>query len=159
VARGEGRTGVGRENFVGRQDQCNKGRWRCTGTSLNDAGVTMVQSADLGGRPLPGWRSGVARAGGRSSWRTRCGCGDKISFGPGIGAVKRLNEPTANVPQASSAVAIAVGPSILTLRATNCRVGCASSQRAEGVSPLEREMGLGVDDFDYRSLFSFDPGL
>jgi hypothetical protein len=44
-----------------------------------------------GRRSLPGWRAGVARAGGRSSWRTRCGCGDKHSFGPGRRAVKRLN--------------------------------------------------------------------
>jgi hypothetical protein len=43
-------------------------------------------------------------------------CGDKHSFGPGRRAVKRLNEPTAEEPQAPSAVAIAVGPSILTLR-------------------------------------------
>jgi hypothetical protein len=35
-----------------------------------------------GGCPLPGWRAGVARAGGRSSWRTRWACGDKHSFGP-----------------------------------------------------------------------------
>jgi hypothetical protein len=69
-----------------------------------------------GGRPLPGWRSGVARAGGRSSWRTRCGCGDKHSIGPGRGAVKRLNGPMAMMPQAPSAWAIAVGLSSLTLR-------------------------------------------
>jgi hypothetical protein len=43
------------------------------------------------GRPLPGWRAAVARAGGRSSSRTRCGCGDKHSFGPRRRAVKRLN--------------------------------------------------------------------
>ncbi len=70
-----------------------------------------------GGRPLPGWRAGVARAGGRSSWRTRCGCGDKHSFGPGRRAVKRLNGPMAEEPQAPSAWAFAVGLSNLTLRA------------------------------------------
>src|ERR1022692_1461078 len=77
----------------------------------------MGQFADLGGRSLPGWRAGVARAGGRSSWRPRCGCGNKHSFGPGRRAVKRLNGPTAMMPQASSAWAIAVGLSNLTLRA------------------------------------------
>jgi hypothetical protein len=69
-----------------------------------------------GGRPLPGRRAAVARAGGRSSWRTRCGCGDKHSFGPGRRAVKRLNGSMAKEPQTSSAAAIAVGLSILTLR-------------------------------------------
>jgi hypothetical protein len=44
-----------------------------------------------GGRSLPGWRSGVARAGGRSSWRTRCGCGDKHRFGPQRPPVKCLD--------------------------------------------------------------------
>jgi len=57
-------------------------------------GCSDGQSADLGDAPLPGWRAGVARAGGRSSWRTRCGCGDKHSFGPRRGSVKRLNGPT-----------------------------------------------------------------
>src|ERR1019366_2950289 len=61
-------------------------------------------------------QAGVARAGGRSSWRTRCGCGDKHSFGPGRRAVKRLNEPMAKEPQAPFAWAIAGGLSNLTLR-------------------------------------------
>jgi hypothetical protein len=52
-----------------------------------------------GGRPLPGWRAGVARVGGRRSWLTRCGRGDKHSFGPRRRAVKRLNNPMAKVPQ------------------------------------------------------------
>jgi len=79
-------------------------------------------AAELGARvdeaiaSPPGRRSGVARAGGPSSWRTRCGYGDKHSFGPGSRAVKRLNEPMAMMPQAASAVAIAIGLSILTLR-------------------------------------------
>jgi hypothetical protein len=59
----------------------------------------MEQSADLG-TPMRGWRAGVARAGGRSSWPTRCGHGDKNSFGPGRRAVKRLNGPTSKQPQA-----------------------------------------------------------
>jgi hypothetical protein len=69
-----------------------------------------------GGRPLPGWRAGVARAGGRSSWWTRCGCGDKHSFGPRRRAVNRINGPMAKEPQALSAWAFAVGLSILSLR-------------------------------------------
>jgi hypothetical protein len=69
-----------------------------------------------GRRSLPGWRAVVARAGGRSSWRTRCGCGDKHSFGPGRRAVKRLNGPMAKEPQPASAWAFAVGLSNLTLR-------------------------------------------
>jgi hypothetical protein len=69
-----------------------------------------------GGRSLPGWRAGVARAGGRSSWRTRCGCGDKHSFGPQRRAVKRLNGLVAKVTQAPCVWAIAVGLSNLTLR-------------------------------------------
>jgi hypothetical protein len=69
-----------------------------------------------GRRSLPGWRAGVARAGGRSSWWTRCGCSDKHRLGTGRRAVKRLNGPMAMMPQASSAWAFAVGLSNLTLR-------------------------------------------
>jgi hypothetical protein len=85
-----------------------------------------------GGHPLPGWRAGVARAGGRSSWRTRCGCGDKHSFGPGRRAVKRLNGPMAKEPQASSAWAFAVGLSNLTLREFACLVAVISGVGARG---------------------------
>jgi hypothetical protein len=106
------------------------------GTALSGGSAVVTQDApeafptmhfadgtpDLGARvdeaigSPPGRRSGVARAGGRSSWWTRCGCGDKHSFGPGRRAVKRLNGPMAMMPQASSAWAFAVGLSILTLR-------------------------------------------
>jgi hypothetical protein len=48
--------------------------------------------------------------------RTRCGCGDKHSFGPQRPPVTRLNEPTAEEPQAAAAWAFAVGLGILTLR-------------------------------------------
>ena len=93
-----------------------------------------------GRRPLPVWRAGVARAGGRSSWQTRCGCGDKHSFGPGSRAVKRLNGPMAEEPQAPSAWAFAVGLSILTLRepAAGVRImvigGAAGGRPNEAIS-------------------------
>jgi hypothetical protein len=119
------------------QDRSRVIRQACReGTALSGASVVVAQDAaeafptlpfadetpELGARvdeaigSPPGRRSGVARAGGRSSWRTRCGCGDKHSFGPGRRSVKRLNGPMAKVPQAPSAVASAVGLSILTLR-------------------------------------------
>jgi hypothetical protein len=75
-----------------------------------------VSGALRRGSSQPGWRAGVARSGGRSSWRTRCRCGDKHSFGLGRRAVKRLNGPLAKIPQAPSAWVIAVGLSKLTLR-------------------------------------------
>jgi hypothetical protein len=54
-------TPVGLENLIGRQDQHNKGRLRCTAASLCDAGLAMGESADLrdahgpdGDQELPG---------------------------------------------------------------------------------------------------------
>jgi hypothetical protein len=91
-----------------------------------------------GGRPLPGSRAGVARAGGRSSGRTRCGCGDKHSFGPRRRAVKRLNGSMAKVPQAPSAWAFGVGLSNLTLREFVSREKSAEpSPAAARIAPRE----------------------
>ena len=96
-----------------------------------------------GGRPMPGWRAGFTRAGGRSSWRTRCGCEDRPGFGSQSRTVKRQNGPTAGGRQAPSAVAIAVGLINLTLRGipTLCTCMQAQSQR---VSRIEIHL-RGVD--------------
>jgi hypothetical protein len=50
----------------------------------------------------PRWRAGVARAGERSLWLTRCGGGEKSSIGPRRGPVNGLNGPTGKEPQAPS---------------------------------------------------------
>src|ERR1700722_6265624 len=90
------------------------------GNAMHLAGLrhadVAIEHRRPGGRPLPGWQAGVARAGGRSTWRTRCGYRNKHSFGPGIGSVKRRNGPTAEELQAASAWAFAVGLSNLALR-------------------------------------------
>jgi hypothetical protein len=95
-----------------------------------------------GGCPLPGWRAGAARAGGRSSWRTRCGCGDKHSFGPGRRAVKRQNVPISKEPQAPSSWAFAVGLSILTLRGLAERSYATQLTPARAPSPLRGRAGV-----------------
>ena len=94
-----------------------------------------------GGRPPPGRRSGVARAGGRSSGRTQWGCGDKHSFRPQGPPIKRLNGPTAEEPQSSSAWAFAVGLSNLTLRTTRGHLPRRPAHRPRPRHPIRLHAG------------------
>jgi hypothetical protein len=121
-----------------------------------------------GGRPLPGWRAGVAKAGWRSSWWIRSGCGDKHSFGRGRRAVKRLDGPTAEEPQAPSAVAIAIGLSNLTLHARTARIGefgqaaekAAGGKRRHGSSSTTGRLPLhAYFPCLHQSQFFSDPGI
>jgi hypothetical protein len=64
-------------------------------------------------------------------------CGDKHSFGPGRRAVKRLNGPTAEKPQASSDWAIAGGLNALTLREPNhFQFGTTPKHSRYGLAPM-----------------------